>query len=130
MFGSGCAVRRGFFVLRECGQPAIGLCATCGRSVCAEHSALGTAAMLCVECQAREQTTSDNTDDSTSTAWDNPAWPVGYRHHYYTQQHYQPVDSVARPDPYYDDYDVRSFDREPAEPPEIDDAGDPGLLDS
>jgi hypothetical protein len=129
MFGSGCAVRRGFFVLRECGRTAIAVCSACARPVCAEHSAPLSAPPLCSECHARQQSTGDD----TSTAWTDPAWPISYRHVYYREQNYHPVATAGGHDAYYDDYDVRSFDQEPSseEPSsDLEEVGDAGLLDS
>ena len=48
-----CAIRRGFFALRPCGNPAIAACAQCGRPACAEHSSTPNGTTFCLECQAR-----------------------------------------------------------------------------
>ncbi|MBN8730509.1 MAG: hypothetical protein J0L64_08220 [Acidobacteria bacterium] len=43
-----CMASAGLLVLRQCGQPAVGGCSQCGKSLCMMHMAGGT----CPECMA------------------------------------------------------------------------------
>lgn len=119
---TGCGIRRGFFVLRECGAPPVGVCSLCFRPVCAEHT-VPDAALLCVECHARQAQPQDD-PSSSSAVWPGGSGYYAYRHHYYSDSHYRPIDTGASPAPYYDEYDVRSFEGEATEPESAGDEGD------
>jgi hypothetical protein len=49
-----CACKRGFFTLRDCGNPATTTCQICSRRVCDQHLAPRIDAKVCVECAARQ----------------------------------------------------------------------------
>lgn len=112
-----CQVKRGFFVLRDCGNGAVAVCSLCNRAVCSEHITPGIAQITCVDCHARQQQTDDPDDIYT------------YRHRYYTETHYAPIYSGGTYETYYDDYDVRSFDP-PTDDDTLDDGPDEGFHDS
>ncbi len=100
-----CMCKRGFFVLRDCGNPANRSCQRCNRPACLEHLSPTTGMLVCVECAAREeQTAVDPTYD--------PNWTYGYRHRYYTGHHYTPIFWGTTSGSYYNDYDFRSFDND------------------
>jgi hypothetical protein len=99
-----CMCKRGFFMLRDCGNPAERPCQTCARPVCREHLSPRSGMVTCVECEGRaEQQTKNYADD--------PGWAYGYRHRYYSQHDYTPLYWGTSSGRYYDDYDYRSFDR-------------------
>jgi hypothetical protein len=94
-----CLCKRGFFVLRDCGQPAEKPCERCARPICREHLSQRTEFRLCVECAARDQDLSDPADRD---------WLYGYRSTYYTGDRYTPI--YLGSDTSFSDYDYRSFD--------------------
>lgn len=102
---AGCQIKRGFFVLRDCAQPAIGECSSCGRAICRECRAPTMSTTLCVDCYGRQQNNDDDMD------WFTGHSIYGYRHGYYTSHAYAPVYFGGYHDSYYDEYDVRSFER-------------------
>jgi hypothetical protein len=96
-----CAVRTGFFVLRDCGKPAEASCASCGRPACGDHTREEPSRrLLCLDCWGREN--DDLRDDSGV---------YGYRRSFYAGIGYGPLYLGMGHDPFYDDFDVRSFDR-------------------
>lgn len=106
-----CAVKRGFFVLRDCAELAPAVCTACSRPMCPAHTSL--AGSVCVECSARQEELSE--DDMRRRLDDVDWWadaraPYYYRHRYYSREHYRPV-NLGTLDDYYDDYDVRSFEK-------------------
>jgi hypothetical protein len=120
----GCACKRGFLVLRDCGKAAVATCAECSRGVCAEHMASESA--LCVDCAAKRAEAvppraSDPADLGTRVA-------ARQRHAYYTERDYHPFIS-GYPTPYYDTYDTRAFDDSETAQGWSGDAG-PSFLDS
>ncbi|HSE99143.1 MAG TPA: hypothetical protein VLD57_12820, partial [Blastocatellia bacterium] len=82
---NGCEVRRGFFVLRDCGEPAFNTCMECGRSMCAAHTSMSEA-MLCVECGARHHVNEENNGEEDA-GWYDGQQTYAYRHNYYSRQH-------------------------------------------
>lgn len=119
-----CAVKRGFFNLRDCGALATGACATCARPICQEHTAPQGAAALCLDCYAREAEAA-----AAPQAYDS-RWAYATRHHYYSTGSYSPFYWGSSYDHYYDDYDCRSFDREAADPLIVEEQGSIGVFDS
>ena len=106
-----CMARTGFLTLRDCGNPAVANCSDCGRSVCGEHLS-GT---QCLDCSSRAV-------GGEPTAFDHDDYAYRYRRWYYGQTHYQPIYGGRNPnDPYYDDFDYRSFDAAGVEDAEGDD---------
>lgn len=103
-----CRVRRGFFVLRDCGESSSSICAGCQRPVCQAH--VDAASSWCVECAARDK----------DGSWDDPSYPYQMRSRTY-RTGYMPIywGSYDR-DPYYSDLAVRDFDG---------DDGDDGAFD-
>ena len=49
-----CSCKRGFFTLRDCGNPATTSCELCTRRVCDEHLAPRVDTRVCVECAAKQ----------------------------------------------------------------------------
>ncbi|MFP4436753.1 MAG: hypothetical protein ACLFVO_05855 [Chloroflexaceae bacterium] len=97
-----CQIKRGFFVLRDCGKHAVTTCSICGRSICAEHQAQRSAKVMCVDCYARRYEIDAAPQDVYS-----------YRHWHYQHNDYSPIYGGSNYDSYYDDYDVRSFEPVP-----------------
>jgi len=126
-----CAVKRGFVALRDCGNEAKDSCADCSRDICAEHTRVEGTAILCIECFAkRQQAIADaaakeanrgkfSLGDSKKAKgfisspknddWTDTSWAYTYRTHYYSLFGYNPL-FWGHHQPYYDSYDVRSFD--------------------
>jgi hypothetical protein len=109
----GCAVKRGFFVLRDCGNPAMNTCQSCGRPVCREHRVASQQSLLCVDCHARQQQTleQERLDAFSSNDARTESSLYAYRHSYYTHSHYAPFYTGLYYSNYYDTYDARAFNR-------------------
>ncbi len=123
-----CAIKKGFFALRDCGTQTIHVCQRCYRPVCEEHSDQEMGEVICVDCLAKGHQEETLQEDD----WlENPNMPYRYRHTYYTDSRYRPIYRGSHHYSYYDDYDVRSFDREYAdESLDYDDDGQADFLDS
>lgn len=107
-----CMSRQGFFSLRPCGEPAATSCATCGRMVCASHLSPGSGFTSCLDCVARGVEGNVLNPPGNQTG-DEREWAYGYRRGYYASHSYSPFyDGDDGDDDYYDDYDLRSFDRD------------------
>ncbi len=118
-----CRVRRGFFVLRDCGAASVATCGDCRRAHCEDH---GTgAANRCVECAARAK---EGVPDDPS----DPAWAASFRGRYYRGAHYNPIYFASGDGgSTFDDYDARSFDApEGSAAADFGDDGDGRGLDS
>jgi len=128
-----CAVKRGFFVLRDCRQPTSSLCSSCSRPVCPEHSTIETGSLLCLECAARREKPTDEEQrkrEQNTNWWQNRQSSYFYRDRYYSSSSYHPFYYGTYYDSYYDSYDMRSFDRKSGEAEEQEDKAEAGLSDS
>jgi hypothetical protein len=128
-----CIVKRGFFVLRDCGNPAIAGCSFCSRPVCREHSFLRGQTPVCLDCNARQQQLSDDEkfNQMAGDSGQNRGALYNYRHGYYTQSGYTPFYAGLYYDHYYDTYDTRAFTRRESDNSFAgDDDGGAGFLDS
>ena len=123
-----CAVRRGFFTLRDCGDLAANTCMVCMRPVCAGHFTMRDGSVLCVECNARED--EENSDEEDGEEEYDESWAYSQRHDYYSNSRYNPFYAGYRQDHYYDDYDVRGLDKKEGEILEGDEESGAGFLDS
>jgi hypothetical protein len=108
-----CIVKRGFFVLRDCGKAAVSACSFCSRAVCQEHSYLRGQTPVCLDCNARQQQLTDEEkfNQMTGGETENRSALYTYRHGYYTQGGYNPFYSGLYYDSYYNTYDTRAFTR-------------------
>ena len=85
---SRCTIKRGFLTLRECGEPATGVCRTCGRPACAAHLVHDLTGALCAECSAER---SSGNGPVGSDGWaPTDDWRYGYRDSYYRESGYRP----------------------------------------
>jgi hypothetical protein len=107
-----CMSRQGFFSLRPCGEPAATGCATCGRMVCARHLSPTSGFTQCMDCTARGVEGDVLNPGGPQPAGDDREWAYGYRRNYYRSNSYAPFNDSDADDSYYDDYDMRSFDRD------------------
>jgi hypothetical protein len=114
-----CAAQRGFLMFHSCGNPAAGECSNCGRPMCEEHLAPNG---QCLDCAARGGAMS-------GAALGSALWAYGFRDRFYRGTHYRPL-GLDPADPYYDDYDVRSFDSRARHAGVLDDEREPGFGDS
>ena len=96
-----CAVKKGFFTLRDCLVATDASCQVCGRPCCDEHARLRDGRALCIECFHKDATVTGPTEDDT--------WTYAYRRQFYLRSGYHPFYSGSHPDPYYDAYDMRAF---------------------
>jgi len=121
-----CAAQRGFLMFRNCGNAANTECSNCGRPMCSEHLAASTGFTKCLDCTAREP-------DSKWSAGNDREYAYGFRHAFYTAAAFAPIGlmAAAAADPFYDDYDVRSFDSRRKNAVAVDeDEEEPGFGDS
>jgi hypothetical protein len=116
-----CALKRGFFLLRDCGQPTEDSCTECARPICQDHATRQQGQPICLECQAKQAEVEGDYDRQ---------WAYAYRHRYYTTHTYHPFYVSTYYDHYYDDYDVRAFDRETSVPLDIEDDTAGGFFES
>ena len=118
-----CKSKQGFFTLRSCGETAVRNCTTCSRPMCSRHLSASTGFTTCLDCVARgaEQDIVDpagTAKPGEPLVYRPPAhpddWAYDYRHRYYRARSYAPfyTRSDDGDDSYYDDYDLRSFDRD------------------
>ncbi len=119
-----CAVKCGFFSLRDCGERASQQCGACSRWVCPQHVAVGAEGTLCAECAGKRREGEYETDE-----W-NRERVYGYRDRYYRSHSYRPFYYGYNDRDYYDDYDVRGFDRDQSEPLELGDESEADFFDS
>jgi hypothetical protein len=128
-----CIVKRGFFVLRDCGKQAMNACSFCSRAVCQEHSLMRGQTLVCLDCNARQQQLTDEEkfNQMTGDATQNRSGLYTYRHGYYSQGGYSPFYSGFYYSSYYDTYDTRAFTRRETDVAfDGDDSSSIGFLDS
>jgi hypothetical protein len=120
-----CACKRGFFSLRDCGEPIVATCTSCGRGVCAAHLSPSSGRSQCLDCHARgtQTETPSTAKPQAATSTGDDEWVYGYRNSYY-RSGYGPIYSGYYYDHYYDSYDTRTFDRAAAASPADDDTSD------
>jgi hypothetical protein len=106
-----CMSKQGFFSLRPCGEPAATDCATCSRPICSRHLSPTSGFTRCLDCTARGVEGDALKQPGTDPAVDDREWAYGYRRGYYSSHSYAPF-NYGDDDSYYDDYDMRSFDRD------------------
>jgi hypothetical protein len=119
-----CAAQRGFLMFRDCGNAAAAECSNCGRPMCEEH--LNGA--QCLDCAGRGMSMGTGALIGVGVGA-TAAWAYGFRHHYYNSSGYRPIGLDAA-DPFYDDYDVRSFNAPARHVADLDDEREPGFGDS
>lgn len=113
---SKCAIKKGFFILRDCGVSTVVTCLACGRPICPVHThtpekkAAPEVFTSCVECHAKQVTPHGQAAPPAVDPQDD-SWSYGYRDWFYRSSHYRPI-GYGRPSKFYDDYDIRSFDDE------------------
>ena len=128
----GCAIKRGFFVLRDCGNAAMNSCQYCSRPVCQEHGLMRGQLLVCLDCQARQQQLTDE-EQKNMMANDGAFGRSGlhtYRHNYYANRNYAPFYTGLYYSQYYDTYDARAFDKRATPEGFDDDTTSMGFLDS
>ena len=102
-----CRAKRGFFSLRDCGDPTNMSCVDCKRPMCSLHMSPGSGYTRCLDCEARKPVAETAVDD-----WSDPVTPYRYRRRYYRSHRYSPMYVGGYYDSYYNDYDYRTFDRD------------------
>ncbi len=94
-----CKVKKGIFVLKECGDFAAVKCAECGIDVCGKHARQMGAKLVCTECYAKSHQTSVRSSSGSRMGWnsnynsaDMLTWYFINRQFYYTDHNYHPFD--------------------------------------
>ena len=110
-----CRAKRGFFSLRDCGEPSVKQCALCGRPMCSQHLSPRSGFSRCLDCEGRAAEKDVLQQPKSKTPppdqpLDDPEWSYRYRDRYYSRTHYAPLYVGTYYDSYYDRYDTRSFD--------------------
>ena len=129
---NGCAIKRGFFVLRDCGNTAFNACQYCSRLVCQEHSLMDGQMLICLDCRARQKQLTDE-EQKEMIANESSFGRSGlhtYRHSYYSSRNYAPFYTGIYYSQYYDTYDTRAFDKRATQEGFDDDTTSSGFLDS
>jgi hypothetical protein len=113
-----CACKRGFFTLRDCGNPATTTCSICSRRICDEHLAPRVDAKVCAECAAKQEedaaagapqpTTPDYGLGPPLERLDPTSFALRRRRRYYRNYDYSPM-WWGTYDPYWNDYDYRWY---------------------
>ena len=99
-----CMVRKGFFVLSDCGEFAELICPSCSRPFCEEHA--GPTDGNCVECWSREQLAND---EEKATEETDGNFRYVWRERYLRDSKVRTFYTGKYMDHYYDDYDLQSF---------------------
>lgn len=96
-----CTIRKGFFLLKDCDNPARYSCNTCGRPVCEEHSREFQGHRVCTDCLA-------DTNNPYRTGERVKDEVVRLRREYGTGsgRYYSPFYSGRYRDRFYNDYDI------------------------
>lgn len=113
-----CKCKKGFFILTDCKAAASYQCNMCQRPVCTEHLSDESGANTCVECWAKggKLTAAQGAVPGARTGGPINAtygrnYAYYYRDRYYDYYDYDPLYwGRYGNDPYYRDYDFRSFD--------------------
>ena len=123
-----CRARRGFFSLRDCGEPSVRQCALCARPICSPHLSPRSGFTRCLDCDGRavekdvlatpgkkkDAAPPPPPDQPANDPLTDPSWTNRYRDRYYSRTGYAPYYTGAYYDSYYDRYDTRSFDSDMA----------------
>lgn len=70
-----CLFKGGFFILRDCENPAMTACNKCGKPACNAHLSSESKYTTCIECSAKST--------KTRHYYDHNDWVYSYRHQYY-----------------------------------------------
>ena len=128
-----CQVKKGMFVLNECGNIAHAKCSECGKNVCGKHAEQDGSQIICVECYAKKEfENSKNPQNKKNRNIEEGgfgrmgggnmamnslfyySWQSRMRHSFYDKHHHQP----------FDERDYTGF--EEINQTEFDDANDTG----
>jgi len=90
---SSCQIKKGIFVLKECGEFAAVKCSTCQKDVCAQHSRQDGSKLVCCECYAignqNDILQNTNTYNRSSTR-DSMLWYYATRNSFNSYSSYRP----------------------------------------
>lgn len=130
---STCQVKKGMFVLNECGNIAKAQCSECEKNVCGKHAEQDGSRIICVECYAKKEfeNSKEPWDENTGKAKNAGVHSMGHgnlamnslfyyhwqsrmRHSFYDKHQHQP----------FDERDYTGF--EEINQTEFDDANDTG----
>jgi len=90
---SSCEIKKGIFVLKECGEFAAVKCSTCQKNVCANHSRQDGSKLVCCECFAvknQNDILQNKNIYNTSSARDSMLWYYATRSSFHSYSSYRP----------------------------------------
>ena len=88
-----CQIKKGIFVLKECGEFAGVTCGECQKYVCAKHAKQDGAKLVCYECFAvthQNEILGNRNINSTSSATESMLWYFATRHNFHASSSYHP----------------------------------------
>jgi hypothetical protein len=106
---STCQIKKGMFVLGDCGNQAKGQCVVCGKHVCSKHAETEGTQIICVECYAKRELDQNNIKSGKKGAITNTQmgftrsnfmmdsllyynWQSQMRYGFYNNHNYRPFD--------------------------------------
>jgi hypothetical protein len=117
-----CQIKKGIFVLKECGEFAGVKCAECQKYVCSKHAKQDGAKLTCCECYANSHQNDILQNKgvfNTSSSMDSMLWYYATRSSFHSHSSYRPFN--------YNDYN--NFDHRTRNSA-VDDNRDASLIDS
>jgi hypothetical protein len=95
-----CQVKKGIFVLSECGEQASAKCDGCGVFICGKHGKQDGPKIVCPECYAKthENDFKKQGKNKIYQSWEDGSfsnyslWYYTTRHSFFTSSHYHPFD--------------------------------------
>lgn len=127
-----CAMKRGFFVLRQCTKPAVRKCAITGKPICEDHSVHWEGKIISTEAYAAEMKKQGKKGERDLSAWrkgkrrNYTLWHYYMREDFYSRQSYEPLMDYEE----FDDFDEVGFETEAGEYWDEEEGGKGGFYDS
>ena len=105
-----CAIKKGFFVLQDCGGIGTSQCGVCRRHVCNDHVVVEHGQKTCTECLAKEHNPNAQ-NNGLEHDTEQPGWRHKFRRGFYSRHHFSPFYMGVYHSNYYDNNDYRSFNQ-------------------
>lgn len=130
-----CAMKRGFFVLRQCSSPAVRKCDITQKPICEDHSVRWEGKIVSTEAYAeamKKQGKKPPMAGRDISAWrkdedrNYTLWHYYMREDFYSRQSYEPLMDYEA----FDDFDEVGFETEAGEYWDEDEGGKGGFYDS
>lgn len=130
-----CTMKRGFFVLRQCENPAVRRCEITNKPICEDHSVRWAGKMISTEAYTEEM--KKKGEKPPAIEREISRWQAGEKRNYtlwhdymredfYSRQNYEPFMEYEE----FDDFDEAGFEIEGGAYWEDDDGGKGGFYDS